>query len=149
MNLEELYQEIILTHFKHPKHMRNFVEGEVFEEAFNPTCGDKTRILGKVSGDRVSGLEHDTQGCAISIASASILCECLAGKSLEECRSEVRTFVDGLQGHAVPGYPEADPLAALLTVKRFPMRIRCATLSWEALERWLDRQDPVKVHGQP
>ena len=142
MNLDELYQEIILAHFKHPRHLRSFAEDEAFAEAFNPACGDKTRVLGQLVGDRVSGLEHDTQGCAISIASASILCERLSGKSVEECRSQVRTFVDGLYERLVPGYPEQDPLAALLTVKRFPMRIRCATLSWEALEKWLDRQDP-------
>ena len=143
MNLDELYQDIILAHFKHPRHLRNFAEDEAFAEAFNPACGDTTRVLGQVAGDRGSGLEHDTRGCAISIASASILCERLSGKSVEECRSQVRTFVDGLHERRVPGYPEQDPLAALLTVKRFPMRIRCATLSWEALEKWLDRQDPA------
>ncbi|MFT5498503.1 MAG: nitrogen fixation NifU-like protein [Kiritimatiellia bacterium] len=140
MNLDDLYQELILEHFKQPRHQRKMADDEAFEEAFNPNCGDKTRVLAQIHGQQVTSIEHDTKGCAISIASASIMCERLRGKTAAECREAIQTFIDGLYERIEPAYDDEDPLAALLTVKRFPMRIHCATLSWDALEKRLTRE---------
>ena len=137
-DLRELYQEVILDHGKHPRNFR-FPEGSNHEaEGYNPLCGDRLTLKLVVAGDRIVDAGFQGSGCAISTASASTMTEAIKGKTLSEVDQIFRSF------HAlVTGNGEGDPealgkLAVFGGVAEFPMRVKCATLSWHTLRAALE-----------
>jgi nitrogen fixation NifU-like protein len=154
--LEDLYREIILDHYRNPRNRGDLPTPPARRaEGFNPLCGDEVVVY--VDVDAGSGQVRDVriggQGCSISQSSASMMSAAIKGRSLEEARRLVRAFkammsihehrLDG-DGHevseAVAPDPEVDlgDLAALQGVVKFPVRIKCATLSWNTLVQALD-----------
>jgi nitrogen fixation NifU-like protein len=143
-DLRELYQEVILDHGKHPRNFR-FPEGSNHEaEGYNPLCGDRLTLKLVVDGDRIVDVGFQGSGCAISTASASTMTEAIKGKTRAEVEAMFQSF------HAlVTGSPEGDAdalgkLAVFGGVAEFPMRVKCATLSWHTLRAALeDSSEPA------
>ena len=131
--LQDLYKEIILDHFRRPRHRHEIEGAEIQEHLNNPLCGDEVTVYANLSD---GGLEvaHTGRGCAISQASASMLAERLAGKSRGEAEAEISAFLEMMRTEPNDGLGD---LVALKNVVQTPNRVRCATLAWDALARGL------------
>jgi nitrogen fixation NifU-like protein len=153
--LEDLYREIILDHYRNPRNRGELpTPPAVRVEGFNPLCGDEIVVYLDVADDRVQDLRIGGQGCSISQSSASMMSSAVKGKSLAEARATIRAFkalmsiheqrLDGGDAAAAAEAAAADAavklgdLEALQGVVRFPVRIKCATLSWNTLAQGLD-----------
>ena len=159
--LEDLYREIILDHYRNPRNRGELPTPPAHSETgFNPLCGDEITLYVQVEDDRLVDVKLTGQGCSISQSSASMMSTAVKGKSVAEARATIRTFkammsiheqrLDGdgaSDGDASPD--QADPeavapqvalgdLEALQGVVKFPVRIKCATLSWNTLAQALD-----------
>jgi nitrogen fixation NifU-like protein len=139
--LRDLYQEVILDHCKAPRNFRTPHEVTHEADGRNPLCGDTLTVFVDVEEGRIKDIGFQGHGCAISTASASMMTECVKGKSLEEGRSLFEYFHRLLTSPA-PGEP-AGPLGKLAVfagVREFPVRVKCATLAWHTLKAALDRE---------
>ena len=138
-DLTQLYQDIILGHNKRPKNYGVLEDFSGTAEKNNPLCGDEVTVYWKTEDNRISTLSFTAQGCAISRASASMMTELLAGKSREESEALFAAFRALLEGSDGDGLDEIDlgDLKALSGVRKYPSRIKCAFLPWQALfEKW-------------
>ncbi|UAL31610.1 SUF system NifU family Fe-S cluster assembly protein [Nocardioides rotundus] len=136
-DLDALYQEIILDHYKNPlnKGLREPFEAEVHH--VNPTCGDEVTLRVHLEGDTVADVSYDAVGCSISQASTSVMTDLLIGKQVDEAMSVLDTFTELMQGKGQVE-PDEDVLEdgiAFAGVAKFPARIKCALLGWMA---WKD-----------
>ena len=139
MDLKQLYQDIILEHGKSPRNLGK-CEGYSHEaKGYNPLCGDKVHIYLKLSkGKKVEGLTFEGNGCAISLASASIMTELVKGRSFKETKEIMSAFFNmikntsKIQSNHLDG-DQKTKLMSLSGVRQFPMRVKCATLSWHTL----------------
>jgi nitrogen fixation NifU-like protein len=136
-DLDALYQEIILDHYKNPRHpgLRDPYEAEVHH--VNPTCGDEITLRVHLVDGKVADISYDAEGCSISQASASVLTELVIGKSVEEAMAiheEFQTLMQG-KGTVVPDEEVLEDGVAFAGVAKFPARVKCALLSWMA---WKD-----------
>jgi nitrogen fixation protein NifU and related proteins len=131
--LQDLYKEIILDHFRRPRHRHEIEGAEIQEHLNNPLCGDEVTVYANLRDGRLE-LAHTGRGCAISQASASMLAERLAGKSRGEAEEEISAF---LQMMRTGPNEDLGDLVALKEVVQTPNRVRCATLAWDALARGL------------
>ena len=135
--LDDLYQDIILDHYRSPRHQGLLDDPDLRGEGFNPFCGDQVVLtLGLDEAGRIAEVGFEGQGCSISQASASMLTGHLEGKTLEEAEALVRTFKGVMQGGEFTPEQEDDlgDIVALEGVKRFPIRIKCALLGWTTLQ---------------
>ena len=134
--LNELYEAIILDHYRNPRNTEPVESPDIDLEVNNPFCGDEFHIQLKVDGDTISQVGITGRGCAISQASASLLAELVDGKTSAEVRTSVDAFRRLLRGEEV-SEEERDVLGdieALSGVRKFPVRIKCALLSWVGLD---------------
>ena len=134
-DMDELYEAIILDHYRSPRNTATVEEPDIDLEVNNPFCGDEFHIQLKVEDDAVSQVGITGRGCAISQASASLLAELVKGKSASEVESAVDAVRRLLKGEEITD-AEADILGdieALGGVRKFPVRIKCALLSWVGL----------------
>lgn len=136
MNLETLYQDIILDHYKHPRGRELLAEplGSAFH--VNPTCGDELTVQVAIAADGGLIVGYDGQGCSISQASASVMSELVTGTSPEESERIRVAFLEMMHARGT-GEPDEDVLGdavAFAGVAKFPARIKCALLSWMALQ---------------
>jgi nitrogen fixation NifU-like protein len=142
--LDALYQEIILDHYKNPlnKGLREPFEAEVHH--VNPTCGDEVTLRVHLDGDRVSDVSYDAIGCSISQASASVMTELVIGKSVDEALAVHEEFLTLMQGkgQVEPDEETLEDAVAFAGVAKFPARVKCALLSWMA---WKDATSTVLV----
>jgi nitrogen fixation NifU-like protein len=143
--LSSLYQEIILDHCKRPRNFGPQPETPHFAEGYNPLCGDKVKVYVTVEGERISRVSFEGAGCAISTASASLLTEAVAGRTLVEARELFEGFHAMLTGDPTQrGTADEEErlgkLAALSGVREYPMRVKCATLAWHTLQAALERR---------
>lgn len=129
--LQALYRELILDHARKPRNFGKLKDATHQAEGINPLCGDKLKLYIDVKDDRILGVQFEGSGCAISVASASLLTETVAGMSTAEAMQQFNVVVDALTGDASSA--DLGKLAALLGVREFPSRVKCATLSWHAL----------------
>ena len=135
--LKELYQEVILDHSKHPRNFGKLDPHSHEAHGYNPLCGDTIDIFVNLTDDGViNDISFDGKGCAISVASASLLTDIIKGKTLAEANrlfGEFHDLVIGKSDHLNAG-DDTERLMVLAGVKEFPMRVKCATLSWHALQ---------------
>jgi nitrogen fixation protein NifU and related proteins len=136
MDLERMYQEIILDHYKNPL---NKGLGEPFDVEVhhnNPTCGDEITLRVHVSGDQVSAVTWNGLGCSISQASASVMSDLVTGKSIDEALSLNAEFLDLMhsKGSVAPNEETLEDAAAFAGVAKYPARIKCALLGWMAFK---------------
>ena len=143
MELDDLYPEIVLDHVRHPRGRAALRDDEVVADEENPLCGDRLRLALTVKDGRIEDIRHDGRGCAISTASASILCAYAKGRPVDEARRFADRFIAMLRGEAPVEGGEGEDWAALAGVREFPMRVRCATMAWHALKRALDKRAGV------
>jgi nitrogen fixation protein NifU and related proteins len=139
VELDDLYQDLILDHFKNPRNKRVVADSEALVDEENPTCGDHIRLTAKVEGGRIADLKYDGKGCAISMASASMMSERLIGMPVQEARRLAADFVGAIRGEKEMSADDLGELAALEGVKEFPMRVKCATMAWHAIQKALDK----------
>jgi nitrogen fixation protein NifU and related proteins len=136
MQLDQLYQEIILDHYKHPKGrgLREPFGAEVHH--VNPTCGDEITLRVRVEGDTITDVSWEGQGCSISQASASVLHELFTGHTMAEMMKAHNAFVElmGSKGQVEPDEAILGDAVAFAGVAKYPARVKCALLSWMALK---------------
>tara|TARA_R110002072_G_scaffold27885_22_gene90375 strand:+ start:524 stop:976 length:453 start_codon:yes stop_codon:yes gene_type:complete len=144
-DLRDLYQEIILDHSRHPKNAGVLDDPTGEAQGNNPLCGDRVTVYVKLDGDRIEDVRFDARGCAISVASASMMTEILKGKTVAEAEAEFERFTSQLTGREAPTLAEDDELSALMGVRDFPTRIKCATLPWHTLHAALKGADDTEI----
>lgn len=133
--LQELYKEIVLDHYKHPRHRGEIEEADLREHLLNPLCGDEVTVYAMLRGDKLVEVGFTGRGCSISQASASMLAERLSGKSRKEAEGEIEAFLEMMRTEE---REELGDLVALKSIIQTPNRIRCATLAWTAFKQGLD-----------
>jgi len=148
-NLEDLYREIILDHYRNPRNRGELVTPPAHKvEGFNPLCGDEITVYLHVENDTLVDIKIAGHGCSISQSSASLMTAAVKGKSLETVRGTIDTFKQLMTVHETSLDTEVEPepvnlralgeLAALQGVVKFPVRIKCATLAWNTLTQGLN-----------
>ena len=136
MDIKELYQEIVLDHGKNPRNKNKLKSFNKEAKGHNPLCGDKIHIFLKLDNDKkVEDISFEGEGCAISIASASIMTETIKGKEFNVAKKILENFLNMLkEGSKLRinslSEDENTTMMSLSGVKRFPMRVKCATLAW-------------------
>ncbi len=137
MQIDSLYQEIILDHYRNPHHkgLREPYEAEVHH--VNPTCGDEVTLRVHLTDGTVADVSYEGEGCSISQASASVMTDLLIGRSLTEAQGVLDAFVALMQskGQAEPDEDVLEDAVAFAGVSKYPARIKCALLAWMA---WKD-----------
>ena len=139
MNLKELYQEIILEHGKNPRNLRKTEGFNKDAKGNNPLCGDNVHVYLKLNGQRiVEDASFEGSGCAISMASASIMTDLIKGKNEHEAKEIVEDFLGMIKENPelkseYLSEDEKTKLMCLSGVKQYPMRVKCATIAWHAL----------------
>ena len=145
MNLKELYQEIILDHGKNPRNLRRTENFNKDAKGHNPLCGDKVHVYLKLNENKkVEDISFEGQGCAISMASASIMTDLVKGKEELEVKEIVNDFLDMIKekdqlNSNILNEDDKTKLMCLSGVKQYPMRVKCATLSWHTLTTAIDK----------
>ena len=145
MNLKELYQEIILDHGKNPRNLRRTENFNKDAKGHNPLCGDKVHVYLKLNENKkVEDISFEGQGCAISMASASIMTDLVKGKEEFEVKEIVNDFLDMIKekdqlNSNILNEDDKIKLMCLSGVKQYPMRVKCATLSWHTLTTAIDK----------
>ncbi|MGA9775519.1 MAG: SUF system NifU family Fe-S cluster assembly protein [Candidatus Dormiibacterota bacterium] len=142
---DELYREMLLDHYRHPRHRGAVGGATATAHGHNPLCGDEVDVSLKVSGRVVEDIGFEGQGCSISMASASIMTEEVQGKPV----SEVRELISRFRGLLVEGKDpselgELGDLEALTGVRKYVARVKCAMLPWVALEDGLKAAEQVE-----
>ncbi len=131
--LSALYQEMILDHYRRPRNKGTLENADASVEMKNPLCGDEIGLQVSFDGDQISDVKFSGRGCSISQASASMMTQLLKGKTRAEIDSLRTRFRDLMLG-ASEATDELGPLRSLAGVARFPARVKCALLAWNALE---------------
>jgi nitrogen fixation NifU-like protein len=146
MDLKDLYRDIIVDHNRHPRNFREMPQADRRADGFNPLCGDKLTIFVQLDGERIADVSFHGSGCAISVASASLLTESIKGRTIAEAEQLFQ------QMHQLLTREDADidvaslgKLGALSGVREFPARVKCASLCWHTLDAALHRQDQVST----
>jgi len=140
MDLKDLYRDVIVDHNRNPRNFRPMADADRHAEGFNPLCGDRLTLYVKLDGDRIGDVSFQGSGCAISVASASLLTESVKGRTVAEAELLFERM------HALlTRDDDVDPaslgkLAALSGVREFPARVKCASLCWHTLDAALHRE---------
>jgi nitrogen fixation NifU-like protein len=146
MDLNDLYREVILDHNKSPRLFGRLDPADSAADGHNPLCGDRLHVTVRLEDDRIADLRFDGKGCAISVASASLMCEAVKGRTRGEVSHLFHAVHEVLTRHDAPVPDDLGKLAALTGVRAFPVRVKCATLCWHTLNAALERRDqPVKT----
>ena len=134
MKFDDLYQEIILDHYRSPRNRKNLrhISDAVVHE--NPTCGDSLKLdLSILKDGAIERLEFDGEGCALSVASASIMTEALVGHRMNEAEEISNTFISVMRGEKDPKLlDDLGDLVCFQKIVQFPVRVKCVTLAWHA-----------------
>ncbi len=138
--LEELYQEIILDHYRRPRNKGKLNPADLAAREYNPLCGDEIEVTAKLSDGKIAEIKFDGHGCSISQASASIMTQKLAGKTLGEAAELIESFQKMMRGDVPFGGKEMGELKALEGVLKFPVRVKCATLAWHAAQKGIENK---------
>jgi nitrogen fixation NifU-like protein len=145
--IEDLYKEVILDHYKSPRNKRELAGAKISCSRNNPLCGDEITIEARLEDGRVAEVAFHGQGCSISQASASMLTEAVAGKSVEHAKELAADFRSMMQGTNDPDQEEFGDLIALKGVVKYPVRIKCAVLAWDVLQEALSEADHASARS--
>jgi nitrogen fixation NifU-like protein len=135
---DELYKEVILDHYEHPRNYYVLANSTIHERGVNPLCGDEFELYIAFEGDVIKEASFQGKGCSISQASGSMMTELIQGKTKTEAFALIEKFKGMILEDKTPEYSddEAD-LEALNGVKKYPVRVKCAVLSWNTLDKAL------------
>ena len=135
MGLDDLYQEIILDHYRSPRNRAPELENaDVHVHHSNPLCGDELDLRLRVADDKVDGLAYDGDGCSISMASASAMSEAVVGRTLSDADDLAEVFRLMMHGEGLKREDDLLDGVAFQGVAKFPVRVKCALLAWMALK---------------
>ncbi|MGG5252117.1 Fe-S cluster assembly sulfur transfer protein SufU [Neobacillus sp. SM06] len=141
-NLDALYRQVIMDHYKNPRNKGVLEEGSLTVNMNNPTCGDRIQLTMKIEDGIVADAKFEGEGCSISMSSASMMTQAIKGKKLADALKLSNVFSEMMQGKE---YDEEEldlgDIEALQGVSKFPARIKCATLAWKAMEKGLTEQE--------
>ncbi len=138
-DLKQLYQDVIVDHNRSPRNFGILEHADRKLEGYNPLCGDKLTLYVKMDGDIISDIRFDGSGCAISVASASLMTEAMKGKTIAKAEQLFNDFHHLLTAeNAEPDLDRFGKLAALAGVREYPSRIKCASLCWHTLHAVID-----------
>ncbi len=137
VNLDELYRQVIMDNYKNP-HNKGLIKTDDYINIHlnNPSCGDDMNVSVKVVDGKVADIRHDGTGCSICCSSASVASKVLVNRTIEETTSLINEFYELVKGEDITN-EELDEALAYQSVSKFPARIKCATLSWKAIEQAL------------
>ncbi len=147
-SLRELYQEVILDHSRHPRHFGALGAHTNMAEGHNPLCGDRVKIFMQIdSAGRIQDVSFDGRGCAISVASASLMTQLLKGRTVAEAERLMGGFLALVKGEDTTDLEPSDRehLQVMAGVSAFPMRVKCATLAWHAMKAALEHKGGAKT----
>jgi nitrogen fixation NifU-like protein len=151
-DLRDLYQEVILDHSKNPRNFRHIDPANREAKGHNPLCGDQLRIWVLVEDGRIKDVSFEGRGCAISVASASMMTDMLKGRTEAEAEEIFKRFHAVVTGEEDIGNDDAEDtdgglgkLRALAGVRDYPMRVKCATLAWHTLKAALENKGESTV----
>lgn len=136
--LDELYRDIILDHYRNPRHRGSLASSTATHEGLNPLCGDEVTVELLVDGNRVAEVAYKGSGCSISQSSASMMTDAIDGKPLDEVKRLSADFTAMMRGEETVDRESLGDLEALSGVRKFPVRVKCATLAWHTLEEALE-----------
>ncbi len=141
-DLHDLYQSVILDHNRSPRNFRELEDASHQAEGYNPLCGDRLTVWLRLDGDRIVGVSFHGSGCAISTASASMMTEAVKGKTTTEAKDLARRFQELVTGRSDRATARATlgKLAVFSGVSEFPVRVKCASLSWHTLKAAIDQE---------
>ncbi len=142
--LRALYQEVIIDHGRHPRHFGAMPDATHVLEGYNPLCGDKLKLFLKISDGKIEKAMFEGAGCAISMASASLMAQHLQNKSLEEARELFQCFHAMVVDKHEPS-ERLGKLSVFQGVKEYPARVKCATLAWHTLLNAIEGKNDVAV----
>jgi nitrogen fixation NifU-like protein len=142
MDLKDLYRDVIVDHNRNPRNFGKLEPADAHAEGHNPLCGDRLTLYVNLDGDRIRETRFEGGGCAISVASASLLTEAVKGKSRAEVQALFEDMHTLLTRHdASVDLSTLGKLAALSGVREFPARVKCASLCWHTLNAALEQRD--------
>jgi nitrogen fixation NifU-like protein len=146
MDLKDLYRDVIVDHNRHPRNFGALKSANRTAEGHNPLCGDRLKLYADVEDDKVADLAFEGSGCAISVASASLMTDALKGRTLADVRAYYEEVHKLLTQHDYVPKRDLGKLAALSGVREFPARVKCASLCWHTLIAALEsEQRPVST----
>lgn len=140
MNLDDLYRRVIMDHYKNPRNRGSFEDDALKIELNNPTCGDRITLQLKVEEGIVKDARYNGEGCSISMSSASMMSEAVKGQTVAEALELASRFSSMMKGETVD-FGDYEDIEALSGVSKFPARIKCATLAWNALRKGIDEEE--------
>ncbi len=140
-DLRELYQQVILDHYKRPRNFQRLEGANRKAEGHNPLCGDEVVVYLKMDGDVIQDISFEGAGCAISKASASMMTAALKGKTRAEAEELFRKFHEMVTGQNGGDPLELGKLAVFCGVSEFPVRVKCASLAWHTLRAAIEGKD--------
>lgn len=141
MDLKDLYRDVIVDHNRNPRNFRPMPDADAHAEGFNPLCGDRLTLYVKLDGSTIRDVAFQGSGCAISVASASLLTECVKGKTVSEAERLFASMHDLLtRDDSTVDVAGLGKLGALSGVREFPARVKCASLCWHTLDAALHRE---------
>jgi nitrogen fixation NifU-like protein len=132
-DIKDLYQEVIVDHNRNPRNFGKLDNADKKLEGFNPLCGDRLTLYLKINDDQIDNITFDGAGCAISVASASLMTDAMKGKSIEEAELIFNEFHDLVTNEDEIDFDKMGKLAVLAGVRAYPTRVKCATLCWHTL----------------
>jgi nitrogen fixation protein NifU and related proteins len=136
-SLDDLYRQVILEHYQSPHNRGRLTDPSVANRGRNPMCGDDVEISASIAGDTVEDIRFIGRGCSISQASASMLTDLVKGKSVSEARDLIEGFKLMMRGEPT-GDLDLSDVEALVGVRKFPVRVKCAMLAWTTFEEGID-----------
>lgn len=146
--LQDLYQQVILDHGRNPRNYRKLETADNHAEGFNPLCGDRITMYVRRDGEKITELAFEGKGCAICTASASMLTQVVKDKTEQQAETmfeQFHTMVTG-DSEAEVDTDVMGKLAVFAGVRKYPIRVKCASLPWHTLKACLDnREDPVST----
>jgi nitrogen fixation NifU-like protein len=146
--LNDLYQEVILDHSRHPHNYHAMADATRKAEGYNPLCGDQVTVYLKLSGDKIEDVSFEGSGCAISKSSASVMTDLVKGKSKNEAAALFEKFRNMVTGEDKQPKDETDKLAIFSGVSAFPTRVKCAVLGWHTLRSALEnKQEKISTES--
>ncbi|WP_068780220.1 Fe-S cluster assembly sulfur transfer protein SufU [Paenibacillus sp. GM2] len=140
MQLDDLYRRVIMDHYKNPRNRGKFDDDSLTVDLNNPTCGDRISLQLKLEDGVVKDARFTGEGCSISMSSASMMTEAVKGRTYAEAMDLASRFSSLMQGEPVD-FDEYEELEALSGVNKFPARIKCATLAWNALKKGIHEEE--------
>ncbi len=142
--LDELYKDLILDHYRRPRNHRSVVDPKVVGEGYNPLCGDEIAVEAHFEDGVLVDVGFQGHGCSLSQASGSMMTEAIKGKTVEEARALIAHFTRMMTDPDSPPAEDLGDLEAFVGVAKYPVRVKCATLAWHALTDLLDQHEQAQ-----